>query len=189
LNILIIHEIDWINKVIFEPHHFAELLSKKGHNVFVIDCQDTKNKNLCSGFKTETISNYSRIYDDASITLIHPPSILIKGLNRISHFFSCKKIIKQTIIENKIDIILLYGAVTNGIQTIQIAEELKIPVVYRVLDISHGLIEIPIIKNLAKQYENKVLSNSTKVLATTPPIFLDTQSKWVLTKMLLNPFI
>jgi len=170
LNILIIHEIDWINKVIFEPHHFAELLSKKGHNVFIIDCQDTKNKNLCSGFKTETISNYSRIYDDVSITLIHPPSILIKGLNRISHFFSCKKIIKQTIIENKIDIILLYGAVTNGIQTIQIAKELKIPVVYRVLDISHGLIGIQIIKNLAKQYENKVLSNSTKVLATTPAL-------------------
>jgi len=170
VNILIIHEIDWINKVVFEPHHFAELLSKKGHNVFVIDCQDTKNKNICSGIKTETISNYSRIYDDASITLIHPPSILIKGLNRLSHFFSCKKIIKQTIIENRIDIILLYGAVTNGIQTIQIGKELKIPVVYRVLDVSHGLVEIPIIKNLAKQYENKVLSNSTKVLATTPDL-------------------
>ncbi len=170
MNILIIHEIDWINKVLFEPHHFAELFSKKGHNVFVIDCPDTDNKNISSGLKTESISNYSRIYDDASITLIHPPSILIKGLNRISHFFSCKKIIKQTILENKIDIILLYGAITNGIQTIQIAKELKIPVVYRLLDISHGLVKIPIIKNLAKKYERKVLSNATRILATTPDL-------------------
>ena len=170
MNILIIHEIDWINKVIFEPHHLAELFSKKGNNVFVIDCPNTKNKNFFSSLKTKTVLNYSRIYDDVSITLIHPPAIPIKGLNRISHFFSCKKIIKQTIVKNKIDIILLYGAITNGIQTIQIAKELKIPVIYRVLDISHALIGISQIRNLAKKYEKKVITNSNQVLATTPDL-------------------
>ena len=65
---------------------------------------------------------------------------------------------------------MLYGAITNGIQTIQIAKELKIPVMYRLLDISYGLIRIPIIKNLAKKYEHKVLSNTTKILATTPDL-------------------
>ena len=49
LNILIIHEIDWINKVVFEPHHFAELFSKKGHNVFVMDCPDVYDKKIFSG--------------------------------------------------------------------------------------------------------------------------------------------
>ena len=170
LNILIIHEIDWINKVVFEPHHFAELFSKKGHNVFVMDCPDVYDKKIFSGLKTNTDYNYSRIYDDASITLIHPPSILIKGLNRISHFFTVKKIIKRIIIQNKIDIILLYGAITNGIQTIQVAQELKIPVVYRLLDISHGLVTVPLMKNLAKKYEHDVLSNSNHILATTPDL-------------------
>ena len=170
MNILIIHEIDWINKVVFEPHHFAELFSKKGHNVFVIDCPDAYDKKIFSGLKTNTDYNYSRIYDDASITLIHPSSILIKGLNRISHFFTVKKIIKKIIIQNRIDIILLYGAITNGIQTIQVAQELKIPVVYRLLDISHALVKIPLVKNLAKKYEQKVLSNSNHVLATTPDL-------------------
>ncbi len=168
MNILIIHEIDWINKVIFEPHHLSELFSKNGHNVFVIDCPDTKNKNIVSGLKTKIIHNYSRVYDDASITLIHPPSILIKGLNRISHFFSCKKIIRKTILDNKIDIIFLYGSITNGIQTIQVAKELKIPIIFRLLDVAHGLVKVPLLKNLAKNYESKVLSNSTKVLTTTP---------------------
>lgn len=170
LNILIIHEIDWINKVIFEPHHYAELFSKNGHNVFVIDCPDTDSKNISYGLSTKTVFNYSRVYDDASITLIHPPSILIKGLNRMSHFLSVKKIIKETIIKNKIDIVFLYGSITNGIQTIQVAKELKIPVVYRLLDISHGLVRIPIIKNLAKKLESIVLSNSTKILTTTPDL-------------------
>jgi glycosyltransferase involved in cell wall biosynthesis len=168
LNILIIHEIDWINKVVFEPHHLSELFSKDGHNVFVIDCPDTENKQIFSNLKTKVTRNYSRIYDEASITLIHPPSLLIKGLNRISHFISCKKIIKQTIIENKIDIIFLYGSITNGIQTLQIAKELQIPVIFRLLDISHGLVKIPILKNLAKKYESMVLSNSLQVLTTTP---------------------
>lgn len=168
MNILIIHEIDWINKVIFEPHHLSELFSKNGHNVFVIDCPDTENKNIVSGLKTQIIHNYSRVYDDASITLIHPPSILIKGLNRISHFFTCKKIIKQTILEKKIDIIFLYGSITNGIQTIEVAKEFQIPVIFRLLDIAHGLVKIPILKNLAKKYESKVLSKSSKVLTTTP---------------------
>ena len=168
MNILIIHEIDWINKVIFEPHHLSELFSKSGHNVFVIDCPDSKNKTFTSGFRSKTIHNYSRVYDDASITLIHPPSILIKGLTRISHFLTCKRIIKKTILKNKIDIILLYGSITNGIQTLQIAKELQIPVVFRLLDVAHGLVKIPILKNLAKKYESVVLSNSLKVLTTTP---------------------
>jgi len=167
MNILVIHEIDWVNKVIFEPHHLSELFSKSGHNVFVIDCPDSENKTFTSGFKTKIIHNYSRVYDDASITLIHPPSILIKGLTRISHFLTCKKIIKKTILKNKIDIIFLYGSITNGIQTLQIAKELQIPVIFRLLDVAHGLVKIPIVKKLAKKYESIVLSNSLKVLTTT----------------------
>ena len=170
MNILVIHEIDWINKVIFEPHHLSELFSKSGHNVFVIDCPDNENKTFTSGFRTKIIHNYSRVYDDASITLIHPPSILIKGLTRISHFLTCKKTIKETILKNKIDIIFLYGSITNGIQTLQISKELQIPVIFRLLDIAHGLVKIPILKNLAKKYESIVLSNSIKVLATTPDL-------------------
>ena len=40
MNILIIHEIDWIKKVPFEPHHLAELFSLQGNIVYVIDCQE-----------------------------------------------------------------------------------------------------------------------------------------------------
>ena len=168
MNILVIHEIDWEKKVIFEPHHLAELLSLNGHNVYVIDCQEPDSKNLSNGLKTNVIKNYNRVYPDASITLIRPPSLLIKGLNRLTHFFNCKKIIRETIIENKIDIILLYSTATNGIQTIEIANELKIPIVFRVLDVAHGFVNFPVIHQLVKKYEKQVIQNSSLVLPIIP---------------------
>ena len=57
MRILIIHEIDWINKVAFEPHHLAEIFSLKGHEVFVIDCPEP-NSNLRSGFSVRTIKKF-----------------------------------------------------------------------------------------------------------------------------------
>ena len=131
MRILIIHEIDWKKKVIFEPHYLAEIFSLNGHDVFVIDCEEPNPKNFFKGLKTTIEQNYYRIYPNASITLIHPSSILLKGLNRITSFFSCKNIIKNIILEKKIDVILLYSTATSGIQTIHLSKQFKIPVIFR----------------------------------------------------------
>lgn len=170
MNILIIHEIDWINKVIFEPHHLSELFSIQGHNVFVIDCKDANPKKIIESFRTEKITNFHRVYDEAKVTLIRPPSISIKGLNRLSYFLYCKKIIRKTILKNNIELILLYGTATNGIQTVDVANELNIPVFYRLLDVTHSLVKIPIIRQLAKKNESKVIKKATKVLPIIPDL-------------------
>ena len=167
MKILIIHEIDWEKKVIFEPHHLAELFSKQGHEVFVIDCAQPNSKDFVKGMHTRTLTNYSRVYENANITLIRPASFLVKGINRITHFLSCKKVIEKTIQAKGIEKIFLYGSITNGVQTIKIAQEKKIPVIYRVLDISHELINISGIKQIAKKLESKVISNANLVLTTT----------------------
>ena len=170
MKILIIHEIDWIEKVPFEPHHLAELFSIKDHKIFVVDCSEPNPSKIISGFFTSTIKKYRRLYDDASITLIRPSSILLKGLNRATHFLTCKKIIKKFLIKNNIDIILLYGVATNGIQSIELSKELKIPLVFRSLDVAHELVKIPILHNITKKYETKVIQNATRVLSTTPEL-------------------
>lgn len=166
MNILIIHEIDWFKKVIFEPHHLAEIFSKE-NNVYVIDCPQPNSKKFFQGLKTRVMPNVDLIYKDASITVIHPPSILIKGFNRLTNYLSCKKTIDETTLQHKIDIILLYGVATNGIQTLEIAKKYGIPIIYRALDIGHGLVKIPIISKITKQYEQKVIQNATKVMPTT----------------------
>ena len=170
MKILIIHEIEWFEKVIFEPHHFAEILSLSGNDVFVIDCAIPDFKNLVKGMKTRIIKNSNRVYEGSNVTVIRPPTILVKGLNRIFHFMTCEKVIRDTIKKNKIDIILLYGVATNGKQSIKVSKEMKIPILYRALDISHGLIRIPILKQIVKNYEKFVIQNVDKILTTTPDL-------------------
>lgn len=169
MNILFIHEIDWVKKVIYEPHHFSELLSIRGHNVFAIDCPEPQS-DIVQGLSTQVLENYHRVYENASITLIRPPSLLIKGLNRLTSFFSCKKTIEKTIKENQIELIYLYGIATNGIQTVSIAKKYGIPVVFRELDISHKFVKIPILQTFTKFLEKSVLSNCNKVYSCTPEL-------------------
>ena len=166
MNILIIHEIDWIKKVPFEPHHLAELLSLQENNVYVVDCQEPNTDSFFKGLSTN-IESYHRLYDDANVILIHPASILLKGFNRISHYLTCKKIIKKIIYDKKIDIILLYGVATNGIQTCELSKEFNIPVVFRLLDIAHGLVTVPFLDKVTKRIERKVFKNVSQILTTT----------------------
>jgi len=168
MNILFIHENDWIKKVIYEPHHLSEIFSMKGHNVFAIDCKEPDSSGLINNLKTQIINNYNKVYDDASITLVHPPSVLIKGLNRIINFLSCKEVIRDIVLKNNIDLIFLYGVATNGLQTLSVAKEFKIPVVFRELDISHQFVNIPILKQITRIIEKNILSNVTKVYSCTP---------------------
>jgi glycosyltransferase involved in cell wall biosynthesis len=167
MKILIIHEIDWIKKVAFEPHHLAEIFSLKGNQVFVIDCAQPETNKILEGIFCNKIKDYHRLYQNSSITLIRPPSILVKGLNRITHYFSCKRIIRETVKNEKIDIILSYGVATNGIQSVNVSKEFQIPIVFRLLDIAHEFVKIPILHQITKKFENKIYSNSTKVLTTT----------------------
>jgi len=58
VNILFIHEVDWINKVVFDIHSLAEALSLSGHRIFAIDYEayiealpGSKNAPANQGFK------------------------------------------------------------------------------------------------------------------------------------------
>ena len=170
MKILIVHEVDWIKKVSYEPHHLSEILSTLGHDVFVIDCAEPEISKIKKRLKTSVIHNYHRLYDDASITLIRPSSISIKGLNRLTHSIFCKKLIKNFLVENKIDIIFLYSVATNGVQSIQLSKELNIPIIFRSLDVAHKFVSIPLLQHFVKQFEKNIISNADLVLATTPQL-------------------
>ena len=170
MKILIVHEVDWIKKVSYEPHHLSEILSTLGHDVFVIDCAEPEISKIKKRLKTSVIHNYHRLYDDASITLIRPSSISIKGLNRLTHSIFCKKLIKNFLVENKIDIIFLYSVATNGVQSIQLSKELNIPIIFRSLDVAHKFVSIPLLQHFVKQFEKNIISNADLVLATSPQL-------------------
>jgi glycosyltransferase involved in cell wall biosynthesis len=164
MNLLIIHEVDWLKKVSFEIHHLSELLSMQGNNVFAIDVPEpsyfSKNK--------QKLENYHRIYENASITLYRTPSIPFKGVNRISASFFSFNFIKKIIQENKIDFVLIYSIVTNTKAAIKVCNELKIPIVHRTFDIIHDLIRENYLRDKVKQIEQEVYPKFDKVIANTP---------------------
>ena len=146
MNILIIHEVDWLKKVTYEIHHLSELFSLNGHNVFAVDVPDP---GLLSIDKKnyQTLHNYHRVYPDASITLFRTPTIPIKGVNRISAYHFSYRFIKKILKNQKIDVVLLYSVVTNAKATVKACKELNIPIIHRTFDIIHDLIRENYLRN------------------------------------------
>ncbi len=167
MNILIVHEVDWMKKVTFEIHHLSELFSMMGHNVFAIDLREPNMKDFVKGLRGEIIENYNRIYENASVTVIRPPTIPIKGVNRLVTYLISYRQIKSVLKKHEIDVVLLYSVVTSAKQTIKACKELNIPVVHRTFDIIHDLVEEKYLRGSIIKIEKQVYSNIDKVIANT----------------------
>ncbi len=172
MNILFVHEVDWLKKVIYEPHTLSELLSLAGHNVYAIDYESMWIRDGTFDFGTlrTTSRDVARTYDGAVVKLIRPGFIKIPVLSRLSAFFTHWRVIKQTIREKNIDVIVLYSAPTNGLQTIALSRELGVPVIFRSIDVLHRLVDNPLLARVTNQIEKIVYSRSDLILTITPAL-------------------
>jgi len=173
MKILIVHEVDWLKKVTYEIHHLSEIFSLSGHKVIAIDVADPGKISL-NKINYNTVNDYHRVYDNASITLFRTPLIPIKGLSRISAYFLSYKFIKKILKENKIDIVLLYSVVTNSKATIKACKELNIPIIHKTLDVVHDLVREKFLRKYVYNIEKYIYPKFDKVLCHTP--FM---KKWV----------
>jgi len=141
MNILVIHEVDWKKKVVYEVHEFPELLSRRGHNVTFIDHEEGwKRENAfdLARFRTEITPNVHRAYAGGGIELRRPGLIKVRALRRISSIVLQYLEISRTLDEKQIDVILLYGMWTNGVAAVCAAKRAGVPVVFRAIDVLHG---------------------------------------------------
>lgn len=166
MNVLVVHEIDWLKSVVYEPHYLAELLAINGHNVYVIDCRMPIFKEFCEALTCKSCIIY-RVYDSAKIHLIRPPTIALPFLYRAIAFLTHRDVIESTIKEKSIDIILLFSAPTNGYHTIKAAKKLGVPVIFRSSDVIHLLQKSNWRKRITKFFEKRVYEGSNRILATT----------------------
>lgn len=166
MNILIIHEVDWLKKVTYEIHHLSELFSLYGHAVSAIDVPDAGKSSV--EHKLQDLGNYHRVYDDSSVALFRTPVIPIKGLNRISAYFSSYHFIKKILIKQKIDVVLLYSVITNAKATIKACKELQIPIIHRTFDIIHDLIREKYLRKFVISIEKSVYPKFDRVITNTP---------------------
>jgi len=156
MNILFVHEISYLRDPIWELHTLAELLSLREHNVYAIDYGATRYQE----------TDITRVYPDAQVRLIRPPSF---GLGRLMygviHYYVVYTILKS----RKIDVVILYSAPTNGVQTILAAKRLGIPVIFRSIDVLHKLVAKPL-SLPTRMAESWVYRRVDKLLTITPAL-------------------
>jgi glycosyltransferase involved in cell wall biosynthesis len=171
MNILFVHEVDWLRKVVFEIHTLSELLSLSAHRVYAIDYESmwTKNHPLDFGsLKTQVVDGVARSYPGASVCLRRPGFIKIPGLSRLSAAFTHYREIRKTIKEKHIDVVILYSVPTNGWQTIRLSRKLGVPVVFRAIDIPNQLVPYPALRPITRSLEKKVYAEVDLILTISP---------------------
>lgn len=167
MNILFVHEIDWLRKVVFEIHTLSELLSLRGHRVYAIDYESmwVRDGPLDFGsLKTRYVDNVSRAYTGASVSLIRPGLIKIPAVSRFSAWFTQCSAIRRAIEEKDIDVIILYSVPTSGMQTLHYARKFGVPVVFRSIDILNRLVPFPLLSGITRYLEKRVYAGADLIL-------------------------
>jgi len=173
MNILVIHEVDYLTKVVFDIHFLAEGLSLRGHRVWVIDYPNTWRRDSLAdlgSLKTREVNAEPRAFPKASVCLRRPGFIKIPGLNRLSAAATHYQEIKRVIREKNIQAIVLYSVPTNGLAAISLARKNNIPVVFRSIDILNRLVPYPALRPMTRFLEKKVYARADMILTLTPKL-------------------
>ena len=164
---------NWQTKVLYEFHNLPEHLSRLGHQVVVVDYDDSyKAGGLFSWgtLGTRIFPNAQRAYTDAKITLFRPGQITIPGLSRLTGAATSYIVVRRLIRDSAIDAVLLYSVPTNGIGTIRAAHCAGIPVLFRPLDILHELVPNRWLRLPTLWFEKQVYKRADRIVALTPKL-------------------
>jgi len=162
MKIAFVHEVNYRTKVVFEMHEFPELLAAAGHDVTFFDYPEGEKGGRLD--PSARRSNTNRSGTGAPVNLVRPPIHFPGTIGRL--LFAAAGWIWLLIELRRLrpNVVVLYGVPTNGWQTILICRRLNIPVVYRMIDLSHGL-RSTIFAPLVKRAEASVVRGSNLILS------------------------
>lgn len=158
MNIVVIHEVGYLSKPVYEYQDFAERLAYLGHSVTVIDFDES-----CSApFTVKKVSKTGL----AMVTLVTLPNIGIPGLNILYARYRFGVEFRKILKDGDIDAVFLYSIFVNGIDAVKLCKPLGIRLVFRAIDAYHRLRKNPWQSWLLKQGETFVYQN-VNLLAVT----------------------
>jgi glycosyltransferase involved in cell wall biosynthesis len=170
MRILVVHEVNYLTKTIYEFQILPEILSLLGHSVTIVDYNDSwkREKNgaglLCP---RQVYPAIHRAYNRARISLYRPAMIRIPGVSRISGAVNSGLEVAKLLAHARFDAMLLYGLPTVGIQSILAARLYGVPVVFRAIDVSHELVP-PALSLPTRMFESVVFNHVDLNIALTP---------------------
>ena len=158
MNILIVHEVSYRKKVVYEYQEFAEMLASRGHSVNVIDFEE-------HGDVHKEPENVSRT-GNGTVELASIPCSSLPIARYITAKANYGKILERTLDRKNIEVVFLYSVFINGTSTVTICKRKGIPVVYRVLDAYHKMRTNPIVSTILRTGEQYIYRNATAISVT-----------------------
>ena len=163
MRILIVHEVNYLKKIIYEFQILPEILSMLGHEVTIIDYDDTwktSSNGEASGLRTRVHRGIHRAYADASVTVLRPGMIRLPVMSRISAAVTSGIEAYRFLRDYSPDGVLLYGLPTVGIQSLLAARQFEVPVIFRSIDILNQLVPskalVPVTRIMERYVYNRV---------------------------------
>lgn len=131
MKIIVVHEVSYLDKPVYEYQDFAERLVARGHDVTVID--------FCEGRRGPLTTRQVSRTGMGEVELVNLPNNGLPIFKYLDARLRFPKLLQQVIRRKGADAVLLYSVFINGAGTISVCRRAGIPVVYRVLDAYHKL--------------------------------------------------
>ena len=137
MEILVVHEVDYVNKPFFEFQEFAEGLSVRGHKVSVVHVQEFDHQ---TAQKLDPIAETPGLQiTDSRIKLFSTKFVVRDILSRALAILEHAWILLRIFIFDRPDVVLAYSVPTSGVTVALLGKLFRVPVVHRAIDVSHLL--------------------------------------------------
>ena len=160
MRVLIVHEINYFDRVFFEFQDFAEGLAERGAEVSILDIREYKGEK-----PKRSVGWYRRFkggIKPAQLEIRTPkPTIrnnLMRPLAVIQHLFA----VPWAIARFRPDVIFSYSVPTSGLTVALLGRIFRVPVVHRAIDVSH-LLRSPTLVPLVRLSEILTFGLSTSI--------------------------
>jgi glycosyltransferase involved in cell wall biosynthesis len=163
LRILFLHEVNYLEKPIFEMHEFPEHLASRGHEVGFVQFPEgwSKSQVKAQGFRSE-ISG--RVVAGSRITLYTPQIATGTFFGRLVTALQFGFVFMKVLDDFKPDVVVSFSVPTSGWQALRVAKKHGVPFVFRALDVSHK-IRRNTISGLVLIAEKYIYKNADRVSA------------------------
>ncbi len=171
MNLLIVHEVDYLSKIIYEFQILPEILSMQGHQVTIVDYDDAWSEKRPSRrvvLRTEVHEDVHRAYPDASVTVRRPGMIRMPVVSRISGAITSGLEVARLLRYTSVDAIILYGLPTVGLQVWTAARLYDVPLFFRSIDVLHRLVPHPVLVRPTKLLERFIYGKVRAITCVTP---------------------
>jgi len=166
LRILFLHEVNYLKKPIFEMHEFPEHLAALGHIVGFVQFPEGESRAslVRTPFKLQI---QGRVLTNQNLTLYTPKSSSGDYLGRLLAVFTFKASLKRIVQDFEPDVVVSFSVPTSGWQAVQVCKKLRVPLMFRALDVSHK-IRKSVLSPLIKIAEKYIYKNAAWVSANNP---------------------